>query len=192
MIETQFIGTANSAERAAVTAPVQRWQSIIVGDLPNSTIDIPASTCFDGQPAVSATIDDIRIQVFIDSIEVPLLYHFGGLKSVLPIGVLESIEFYPGNFSPVYGRATGGIIDVRIKDLKPEKMSGYADVSILDTGVYLEMPIGKNAAIALAGRRSYIDAILNAVVPDDAGVSLQTAPVYYDYQLVGSYRPTPV
>jgi hypothetical protein len=69
VIETQFIGTANSAERAAVTAAVQRWQSIIVGDLPNSTIDIPASTCFDGQPAVSATIDDIRIQVFIDSID---------------------------------------------------------------------------------------------------------------------------
>ena len=40
-----------------------------------------------------------------------------------------------------------------------------------------------------AGRRSYIDVILNAAVPDDAGVNLVTAPRYYDYQLLANYRP---
>ena len=130
-------------------------------------------------------------RVFIDGIEIPFIYHFGGLKSVIPIGVLDSIEFFPGNFSPMYGRATGGIVDVRIKEVKPEKVGGYADVSILDTGVYLETPLGDKGGIAVAGRRSYIDFVLNAVVPDDAGVTLTTAPRYYDFQLVGSYRPAP-
>ena len=130
-------------------------------------------------------------RTFIDGATVPLLYHFGGLKSVVPVGILESIEFYPGNFSPMYGRATGGIIDVKIKELKPERMHGYADVSILDTGVYLEVPIGKKGAVAVAGRRSYIDGVLNLAVPDDAPVSLVTAPVYYDLQVLGNYRPTP-
>ncbi len=133
--------------------------------------------------------EDTRI--FVDGIGVPLIYHFGALKSVLPIGVLDSIEFYPGNFSPAYGRATGGIIDVRIKELAPTKVGGYADVSILDSGVYLEAPLGDKGGIAVAARRSYIDLVLKAVIPDDAGVSLRTAPRYYDFQLLASYRPAP-
>jgi TonB family protein len=129
--------------------------------------------------------------VFVDGAAVPLIYHFGGLRSVIPVGMLDSIEFYPGNFAPYYGRATGGIIDVQIKKLQPKKIGGYADVSILDTGLYLEVPLGDKGAIALAGRRSYIDVILNAVVPDDAGISLITAPRYYDYQILANYRPAP-
>jgi TonB family protein len=129
--------------------------------------------------------------VLFDGMEVPLLYHFGGVKSVIPIGMLDSIEFYPGNFSPMYGRATGGIVDVKIKQLVPDKVGGYADVSILDAGGYLEVPLGKRAAVAVAGRRSYIDGILNLAVPDDAAVSLLTAPVYYDAQVLGNYRPAP-
>jgi len=130
-------------------------------------------------------------QIFVDGIAVPIIYHFGGLKSVLPIGMLESIEFYPGNFSPSYGRATGGVIDVRTKQLAPEKLGGYADLSILDFGFYLETPLGDKGAIAIAGRRSHIDYLLNLVVPDDAGISLKTAPRYYDGQILASYQPTP-
>lgn len=130
-------------------------------------------------------------RTLIDGIGVPILYHFGGLKSVIPIGVLESIEFYPGNFSPAYGRATGGIIDVRIKPLAPKKVGGYVDVSILDTGVYLEVPLGDKGGIALAGRRSYIDVLINTFVPDDIGLTFATAPRYYDGQLLASYRPAP-
>jgi TonB family protein len=149
-----------------------------------------ARTDFGGQIVVRGSAPE-DTQVFIDGIGVPILFHFGGLKSVVPVGVLESIEFYPGNFSPAYGRATGGIIDVRIKQLKPKKIGGYVDVSILDTGVYLEVPLGEKGGVAIAGRRSYIDVLINALVPDDAGLTLATAPRYYDMQLLANYRPAP-
>jgi TonB family protein len=130
-------------------------------------------------------------QVFVDGATVPLIYHFGGLRSVIPVGMLDSIEFYPGNFSPEYGRATGGIIDVKVKKLQPPKIGGYVDVSLLDTGVFLEVPLGDKGAVAVAGRRSYIDWIITAAVPDDAPVNIITAPRYYDWQLLGNYRPAP-
>jgi TonB family protein len=133
--------------------------------------------------------EDTRI--FVDGVEVPLIYHFGGLRSVIPVGMLDAIEFYPGNFAPGYGRATGGIIDVQVKKLQPKKVGGYADVSLLDTGVFLEVPLGDKAAVAVAGRRSYIDYIIQAVVPDDSGVGLVTAPRYYDGQLLATFRPAP-
>jgi len=149
-----------------------------------------ARSDFGGQVIVRGSApEDSR--VFVDGTEVPLIYHFGGLRSVIPVGILDSIEFYPGNFSPKYGRLTGGVIDVRLKDVKPKKVGGYADVSLLDTGLYLEAPIGDKGGIAAAVRRSYFDAIIVAAVPDNAPVSVLTAPRYYDFQLLGSYRPAP-
>jgi hypothetical protein len=50
---------------------------------------------------------------FLDSLNMPWLYHFGGLTSVINSDLLESIDFYPGNFSVRFGRATGGAIDVK-------------------------------------------------------------------------------
>ena len=128
-------------------------------------------------------------RVFIEGIDVPIIYHFGGLRSVLPVGMVERIDFYPGNFSVEYGRATGGIIDVDLKDLAPKKLGGYADISILDTSLYLEIPITDKASIALAGRRSYIDKILGPLLPDDGTTFV--LPRYYDAQILANYRPAP-
>ncbi len=130
-------------------------------------------------------------QIFVDGMDVPLVYHFGGLRSVLPERVIESIEFVPGNYSPEYGRATAGIVDVHLKELKPPRFGGSIDISVLDTGVYLEAPLGSRGGVAIAARRSYLDAILSAVVPSDASIGLVTAPVYYDGQLLANYRLTP-
>ncbi len=128
-------------------------------------------------------------QVYVSGIDVPIIYHFGGLRSVLPVGMVERIDFYPGNFSVEYGRATGGIIDVDLKNLAPKKIGGYADVSILDTSLYLEAPISEKAAVAVAGRRSYIDVLLEPILPNDGTTFV--LPRYYDAQALASYRPRP-
>ena len=130
--------------------------------------------------------------VFVDGIEVPLIFHFGGLKSVLPAEMVDNIEFYPGNFSTYYGRFTGGVFDAHIKRLDPDQVHGSLDISILDTSAYLEVPITDELAVAVAGRRSYVDAILEAAVPSDSNVNLITAPRYYDYQALINWRPNPV
>jgi TonB family protein len=127
--------------------------------------------------------------VFVNGIRVPLIYHFGGLKSVLPAKAIGGVDFYPGNYSVSYGRAMGGVLDLKLKRLNPDITHGSADISVLDTSLYLETPIGDKAAIAVAGRRSYVDFILEAAIPDDAGLALTTAPRYYDYQILGNYRP---
>ncbi len=128
--------------------------------------------------------------VYVDGVEIPIIYHFGGLKSVLPADVIESIDFYPGNFSVKYGRATGGIFDGHIRRLKPDQVHGAVDVSLLDASLFLEAPIGEDAAIAVAGRRSYIGNVISAVTPDDANIALVNAPVYYDYHLLANWRPS--
>lgn len=134
-----------------------------------------------------AAPEDTR--VFVDGLEIPLIYHFGGLRSVIPMPLLAGIEFFPGNFSSSYGRVTGGVVNARLAQLEPPALTGSVDVSLLDTSVYLAAPLGERAAIAVAGRRSYIGEVLGAVLPSDT-LSFNVAPRYYDAQLLASYTPS--
>lgn len=129
--------------------------------------------------------------VFIDGIQVPIIYHFGGLRSVLPADVIDQIEFYPGNFSTRYGRFTGGILNAQTRGLDAETVRGTVDVSLLDASLLLEVPISKKLSILAAGRRSYIDAVLGAAIGDQT-VSLTTAPRYYDFQAIVDWHPNRV
>jgi TonB family protein len=129
-------------------------------------------------------------RVALGGIDVPSVYHFGALRSVVPTSVIESVDFFPGNFSPYYGRAIGGYLDVRLKRLAPEQTHGYLDLSLMDTSAYVETPVGDDAAIAVGLRRSYLDFIMNATIPSDSTVTFSTAPRYYDMQVLGSWTPS--
>jgi TonB family protein len=121
--------------------------------------------------------------IFIDGTLVPIVYHFGGLSSVVPTEALEKIDFYPGNFSAQYGRVMGGIVDVSLRDPKKDKLHGFAQVDLIDARALAEGPLGKGWSFLVAGRRSYVDTWLGPVLTA-AGSSVSTAPVYYDYQAV--------
>ncbi|MCL2776720.1 MAG: TonB family protein [Polyangiaceae bacterium] len=122
---------------------------------------------------------------YVDGTLVPMIYHFGGLSSVIPTEMLDKIDFYPGNFSSMYGRVTGAIVDVGVHDpvvKSDHQIHGLAQVDLIDARVLAQGPIGNTGwNFAIAGRRSYVDLWLKPVLKaSDAGVT--TAPVYYDYQ----------
>lgn len=119
---------------------------------------------------------------------VPLVFHFGGLRSVFPSELLETIEFYPGNFGAEYGRYTGGIVDARIRRPKDDRLHARAEADVFDAGILVEGPLHENATFALAGRRSYIDVLLPLFLPDDAPIDFTLAPRYYDYQALYDYQ----
>lgn len=123
-------------------------------------------------------------QTFVDGTLVPLIFHFGGLSSVIPTELLEKIDFYPGNFGSEYGRVTGGIVDVGIRSPKDDGYKGLAQIDLIDARALVEGPIPllDGWTFIAAARRSYIDAWLGPTL-EAAGASVTQAPVYYDYQL---------
>lgn len=126
-------------------------------------------------------------QIFVDGTPIPLVYHFGGLSSVIPTEMLDRIDFFPGNFSTQYGRAIGGIVDVAARDPKVDKLHGLAQVDLIDARVLAEGPIGAGWSFAVAGRRSWVDTWLKPVL-EAAGTGVTAAPVYYDYQAMVEKR----
>ena len=140
---------------------------------------------------------------FVDGTQVPLIYHFGGLSSVIPTELLDRIDFYPGNFSARYGRVMGGIVDVGLREpdtrcfgdygKKTDRKGcyhGLAQVDLIDARLLLQGPIGplKDWSFAAGGRRSWIDAWLKPVL-EEAGAGVTSAPVYWDYQVIADHRP---
>jgi TonB family protein len=124
---------------------------------------------------------------YVDGTFVPIIYHFGGLSSVIPTEMLEKLDFYPGNFSSYFGRHSGGVIDVGVKDprvAKDKKIHGLAQVDLIDTRALAEGPIGNTGwNFAVAGRRSWIDTWAKPVL-EAGGANVTAAPVYYDYQAI--------
>jgi TonB family protein len=137
----------------------------------------------------SAPVDT---NTFIDGIYTPIIYHFGGLSSVVPTEILDKIDFYPGNFSTAYGRVMGGIVDVALRDANADgKYHGLAQIDLIDARVLAEGPVPglSGWSFIVGGRRSWVDTWLKPVLEAaDAGVT--SAPVYYDYQAFVSTKPT--
>jgi TonB family protein len=122
-------------------------------------------------------------RVYVDGVQVPQLFHFGGLYATFNSDLLESLDFQPGSFGVGYGRSVGGLVkaETRTPGQKPGG-HGHVDINIVDASVLYEHPLGKDWSIVVAGRRSYLDFWLPAVIPQDQ-LKLTVAPRYYDYQL---------
>jgi TonB family protein len=139
---------------------------------------------------------------FMDGAAIPLVYHFGGLSSVVPTELLDRIDFYPGNFSVRYGEVMGGIVDIALREpytqctgdygKKLDKdgcFHGLAQLDLIDARVLMQGQVGE-WTFAVGGRRSWIDAWLKPVL-EESGAGVTTAPVYYDYQAIVETKPSP-
>jgi TonB family protein len=128
-------------------------------------------------------------QLLLDGIPISLLYHFGGLTSFINSRLLESVDFYPGNFSVRYGRRRGGIIEATLADPARDRLHGVADLNLIDGSVLAQGPIAANSEFAVAARRSWVDLVLGSLL-SSSDVTTVAAPVYYDYQALATYRPS--
>ncbi|HEY0970366.1 MAG TPA: leishmanolysin-related zinc metalloendopeptidase [Gemmatimonadales bacterium] len=70
-IRIAWAGTANARAQEVVGAAVERWRRVVVGDLPDVSMDIPADACFDGQVAESVVVDDLLVYVRVVAIDGP-------------------------------------------------------------------------------------------------------------------------
>ncbi len=121
-------------------------------------------------------------QYFVDGTPVPLVYHFGGLSSVVPTEMLDRIDFFPGNFSAQYGRAMGGIVDVGLTEPKSDRLHAMAEADLIDLRAIVQGPLFDTGwRFAVGGRRSWFDVWL-APVLNATNANVSVAPVYYDYQ----------
>jgi len=118
---------------------------------------------------------------FLDGGQIPIVFHFAGLTTVLASDLLEEVAYLPGSYTVRYGRALGGLVDLRTERALPERSNGYASVDVFQAALFVQQRIGKRDALTVTARRSYADAVLNPIL--NKGDLTVQAPRYYDSQL---------
>lgn len=80
---------------------------------------------------------------FVDRLELPFVFHLGGLGTVVPSRMLDGIDLFAGGFSSVYADATGGIVQLRTENKIPERTSGQFELGLIQSSLYLEGAFGQ-------------------------------------------------
>jgi hypothetical protein len=99
-----------------------------------------------------ATAEETR--VVVDGMEIPALYHLGGLRSTVHTGFVRSLALVPGGYGADHGRGLGGLVRIASREPPVERYQGEADVDILDAsfaaGAAVENGGGLLAASAIS------------------------------------------
>jgi TonB family protein len=113
----------------------------------------------------------------LDGTRVPLLYHLLAGPSVIHPEFIDEVLFFPGGAPALYGGYTGGIVDGRTRRARPDERLIDIDVSLMEAGALVRIPIRKiGVTITAAGRYGYPGGIMS-LATDELSLA------YWDYQL---------
>jgi len=102
--------------------------------------------------------------VFIDGVEIPLAYHFGGITGVFPTQVLDKMRVVPSGFDVSYGRTQGGIVELTTRKPRGDVYRVGGEVTLLHSRIHAEGPAPKDGAFLVSLRRSYFDFLIRPLV----------------------------
>jgi hypothetical protein len=128
---------------------------------------------------------------FVDLIPASYIFHLFG-NSIFDKHIIRSFELHPAAFSSKYGNATGGVIDVTLREPRNEDFTTTLHTSLLTAGALVETGLGDHQSLYATYRRSTMDLLLDEQDiedDDDEGFRIDELPVSDDYQLKYSWRP---
>jgi hypothetical protein len=120
-------------------------------------------------------------RVNVDGVEIPTLYHVGGLRSTVNSDLVRSIDLSPGSYGAEYGRGLGGLVRIDLGSLPKAGVHGYVASDVMDTSMLISAAVTPRLRVGVAGRYSYLDSLLTTVTSADVG-DFVPIPKYDDYQ----------
>ena len=182
---TQVAGAVSLSREELATLPGSGGDLLATLDaLPGVT---QASGFGGGQGVIIRGSSPEDSRILLDGFDIPQLYHFLN-RSIIPTRAVAGLEYLPGGFDVRYGRASSGIVSVTSRG-GGEEVEGTSEVSVIDASVLGAGPLGDDGNILVSFRRSYVDAYLPSLLPDEVG--LITAPRYYDGLIRADLDVTP-
>ncbi|MFT3773691.1 MAG: TonB-dependent receptor [Minicystis sp.] len=184
-LRKQVVSTEVTADQARRVPGTQGDVLKVVENLPG----VARSTVGSGALVVWGAAPE-NTRVYIDGVRVPRLYHDGGLRSVVHSDIVRSVDLAPGGWGAGYGRALGGLVTVEMRPLDEPGFHGSVAADAFDGSGSVRATIGDRFAVAVAVRKSWLDALLPLFTKRDIS-SLFPVPRYGDGAARVSYKITP-
>ncbi len=118
-IQVRFLTEPSPAQRQAFADAERKWESLIVGDIPDVPLNVPAGTCGQSSPALNETVDDLII-----------------LVSLVPIDGVGQIL---GAAGPCFVRGNGGLSIVGAMQLDTDDLDFLDAQGLLGDVILHEM-----------------------------------------------------
>jgi hypothetical protein len=116
----------------------------------------------------------------IDGHEVPIVFHFGGLSSVVFPEAIDRVDTLSAGYGVESSRALGGIVQLWTRAPTDEPFRGLAFVDLGNSGLLLESSVNESNRVLIGFRQSYIGSVLKALFSDNEDFNLTVAPSYRD------------
>ncbi len=130
--------------------------------------------------------------VWINSLPVGYLYHWGGLRSTLNPALIEDFNLFLGGYPVEYMDRLGGMLDIRLRAPRKDRFHQHYNIGTFESSFLIEGPIGAangKDSFFIAARRSYIDLFaspdsFNSAIgnEDENDDQVITVPRFYDAQ----------
>lgn len=172
----QVVSTEVGAEEARRVPGTQGDVLKVVENLPG----VARASAGSGQIVVwGAAPQDTR--TYVGAVRIPMLYHFGGLRSVIHNDRVASVALIPGGYGAAYGRGLGGLVNVTWREPAKDRLHGSVQADLLDASAAITSPVTKDLAVAISARRSHVkDAA--GLLSDQRFQEFFTLPEYHDGQ----------
>ena len=120
-------------------------------------------------------------RVLVDGIEIPALFHLGGLRSVIASPLVRAVQVVPGAHDATLGRGLGGLVQVATAEF-PAGVHGGASLDPLDATVHLSVGAGTRWRMAGAWREGLVHRVVGSRLAHEAR-ELVAVPRMRDQQL---------
>ncbi|MBI3557124.1 MAG: carboxypeptidase-like regulatory domain-containing protein [Deltaproteobacteria bacterium] len=193
--ETTIYGKAKNRDDSARTLRASEFLTVpgARGDPVKAVQNLPGvarANGFSSQVIIEGSApQDTRY--WIDGHEVPIIFHFGGLTSVLIPESIDRVEYLAAGYGPEYGRALGGQVGVWTRSPKKNRLQGFGFVDIFNSGGLLEGPVGEYGSFMVSARQSYIGAVLRRALKNNSSLNLTVAPQFSDTTMMYETELTP-
>lgn len=124
-------------------------------------------------------------QYNVDNQSIPMIFHFGGLSSVVMPEAVDHVDYLSAGFGPEFGQTTAGLVNLTVKDPQTDRMHGFIYADTMNAGGMVEGPVNDHSSYLFGLRQSYIGYIMRAVVGDDnKDFNLTAVPEFRDIVFV--------
>ena len=118
-VDLRFLSSLSPSVQQAFVDAVARWESVVIGDLADVPVNVPSGLCFQGQPAIDETIDDLLIFADVTFIDGPggILGRAGtcAIRSANKLTVFGLMQFDEDDLAEL--EAQGALGDVIVHEM---------------------------------------------------------------------------
>ncbi|MCK9419751.1 MAG: TonB-dependent receptor plug domain-containing protein [Nitrospirae bacterium] len=117
----------------------------------------------------------------LDNQPIPIIFHFGGLSSVVMSEAVDHVDYLSAGFGPEFGQTIAGLVNLTVKDPQTDRTHGFVYADTMNAGGMVEGPINDHSSYLFGMRQSYIGYVLGAVVGNDnKNFNLTAVPEFRD------------